>query len=1055
MHLRPRATTAWIGAVVLVALLIGCGSHRNAPHAVNGELDLSSWSAARDGSVNLDGAWHIYWGALLTPMELTREGAPAPTGSLAVPGGFVGIVGRTELAGTGFATLRLVVVGLGDEQNVALRLAGVSSAYRLWSNGALVARSGRVGASRETTEPFEVTQVVRVAPRHGRLELVLQVASFEGGQSGVYKPVVLGDADELERHQARLGAIDTALLGALLLLAVYHLGLFLLRRKERAALYVAAICFFWGIRIPLAGMSGRVWWSLAQSLSWSVACVVESVALYFAVASILPLVAHLYPRWRSDAVAKGSLVAATLAAIATILIPTPILAVASAWALIAGALLVYSVAISVRELFHDHRPATIFATLGFLVLAAAGVHDMLLDIGAIDAEFLMPLGVLGFVLLQSIGVASRLYKLLSSTEALSAELEATNRELKRNDALKDEFLTTTSHELRTPLHGMIGIADSLTKGAAGSLPRLAQDNLALIAASGHRLSRLVSDILDLARLKHDDIRLNLGPVRFGDVARTVVDLLAPLVQGKAISVECAVPDDLPLVRADEDRLQQVLYNLLGNAIKFTERGTIRIEAERCEDKVRVTVSDTGRGIPEQQLEAVFRPYQKLEPTAGSGLGLAISRQLVALHGGELRAESKAGEGSRFLFTVPIAREDDAAARTTGERDQLASPVADLAKPPTESVGRVLVVDDEAVNLQVVLNHLSLHGIEVLTASSGEQALRNLRVAEELPDVVLLDVMMPGMDGLRTCEAIRMRWSMLELPVLLLTALNRNEDIVRGFESGANDHVSKPFHADVLLTRVRGLISVKRRVSAELENLRLESELDRTRVRELESRLQAERASLESLRYQLNPHFLLNAMATIRGAISHDPNTARRAVSALADFCRLTLQHGPRELVTVQDELDMVRAFLDVHQSRFGDELEVVLEVDEAVVDAVLPAWLLQPLVENAVKHGRRSSEPPLVVRIRGYERNDGALVFRVSNTGELITRTEQNPPCGGVGLNNLKERIKRWYPEEHAFTLHGEDGWVHAELVVHDLHEREVSGVESAARGTTDTRVVA
>lgn len=934
-------------------------------------------------------------------------------------------------------TLRLRLRGVRSEEPLVIRALGIASAYRLWANGELLASNGQVGRAPASTRPTEL----RPLTRHRNLDLVLQVASFEGARFGVFKPLALGTESALVRRQQALDVADHMIFGALLLLGLYHLVVFLYRRRERAALLIATICFLWGLRIPVAGMSGRTWTLLEPWLSWEAACKLDLVAYSWAVVAVATLIANLYPQWRSGLVARLSMAAAGAFSLLVVFDHRLALDGTLEWNFVSGPLAAYCVALASRQALSDRRPGSAANLLSVLVLAAAGIHDLLLDFALIRSESLMPAAVLVFVLLQSVVVAARLYRAFTRVETLSVELERTNKELERKDKLKDEFLAMTSHELRTPLHGMVGIADSLLKGAAGPTSEEAVRNLSLVVASGRRLSHLVDDILDYSRLKHRDLRLEVAPVRLRPVVEAVLAMVRPLVRGGEVRLENAVPEDLPAMVADEDRLHQILYNLVGNAIRFTSSGSVRVEAIATGERIEVAVVDTGRGIPADQLDRVFESFEHGNPSDGSaggtGLGLAVSRRLVELHGGTMSVESEVGRYSRFLFTVPaavgapasaFARPQAAKSTTSTDGDVSAAVACDSEQEPRSGGGRVLVVDDEAVNQAVVANHLRLEGLSVETASSGTEALKRLDEGA-LPDVVLLDVMMPGIDGFEVCRRLRARWSAVKLPVVLLTVLNRKEDLVRGFEAGANDYLAKPFQAEELVARVRSQIAAKRAVAAIEENLRLENELEARRRSEAQARGEAARESEEKLRYQLDPHFLLNALAAIRGSLGQESPSARQAISDLGEFCKLTLARGPLEVLKVEEELEIVRAFLEVHKARWGSYLQVETEVDSAVLCAPIPAWLLQPLVENALKHGSRTSPRALQLRIAAGRQGDGRLWFRISNTGRLLSRDEE-VRSGGIGMVNLRKRIERWYPEGSSLGLRTEAGWVHAELTV-------------------------
>lgn len=274
--------------------------------------------------------------------------------------------------------------------------------------------------------------------------------------------------------------------------------------------------------------------------------------------------------------------------------------------------------------------------------------------------------------------------------AREARLKKAKEALQRTDKLKDEFLANTSHELRTPLNGIIGIAESLIEGATGKLSPDTVSNLAMIVTSGRRLANLVNDILDFSKLRHQTIALQLKPVALREIVDVVLTLSKPLVRQKNLQLINAIAPDLPPVLADENRLQQILQNLIGNAIKFTDSGSVKVSAQfvsgvgeeeiergrenesisasrvaaqiaihHLKSKIQITVSDTGIGIPQDKLDRIFESFEQADGSTariygGTGLGLAITKKLVELHSGEIWVASSLDEGSRFTFTLPVS-----------------------------------------------------------------------------------------------------------------------------------------------------------------------------------------------------------------------------------------------------------------------------------------------------------------------------------------------------------------------------------------------------------------
>ena len=385
-------------------------------------------------------------------------------------------------------------------------------------------------------------------------------------------------------------------------------------------------------------------------------------------------------------------------------------------------------------------------------------------------------------------------------------------ERKRTEQLKDEFLANTSHELRTPLNGIIGIAESLIDGAAGELNDPQTANLSMVVSSGKRLSRLVNDILDFSKLKNRDIELQTAPVDFRQIAQIVLNLSRPLLGNKPLELKNEIAEDLPAVEGDENRLQQILHNLVGNAIKFTPSGEVSVSAAAIDGIVEVTVADTGIGIPADKFNDIFKSFEQVDASiersyGGTGLGLSIVKHLVELHGGTIRVESELGKGSRFSFTLPASQETVLPRRQTSKElskvreDETSLLVEPLRTAASEGDFTILVVDDEPINLQVVANHLCVHNYAIRQATNGIEALAMIGNGLK-PDLILLDIMMPKMSGYEVCQKIRERFPASEMPVVMLTAKDRVSDLVAGLTVGANDYLTKPISKNELLARIK-------------------------------------------------------------------------------------------------------------------------------------------------------------------------------------------------------------------------------------------------------------
>jgi len=379
---------------------------------------------------------------------------------------------------------------------------------------------------------------------------------------------------------------------------------------------------------------------------------------------------------------------------------------------------------------------------------------------------------------------------VSAQHRASAEIERARDLALRAAEAKSQFLANVSHEIRTPMNAILGMTGLLLDEA--TQPR-ARDQLETVRTAVDALLALINDLLDFSKIEAGKLRLEEQDFDPREVVARAVDLFAARARGKGLALSFEAAPDLPaILRGDPGRLRQVLLNLIGNAVKFTEKGSVRVSAAVAPDGIRVEVADTGIGIPAESFPRLFQSFSQVDGSTtrryeGTGLGLAISRQLVELMRGRIGAESEPGRGSTFWFELPLAR-----GRAPAREEGAAAAVVASGRPL-----RVLVVEDNGVNQKVLLMLLRRLGHSAEAAAGGREALESLAAIRY--DLVLMDCQMPDMDGYETTRELRRR----ELsggprtPVVALTANVLPDDRRRCFEAGMDDFLAKPVRIEDL------------------------------------------------------------------------------------------------------------------------------------------------------------------------------------------------------------------------------------------------------------------
>ncbi|MBD2187498.1 ATP-binding protein [Pseudanabaena mucicola] len=403
------------------------------------------------------------------------------------------------------------------------------------------------------------------------------------------------------------------------------------------------------------------------------------------------------------------------------------------------------------------------------------------------------------------------------TERLQMEekLRESNQELMQATLLKNEFLANMSHELRTPLNAILGMNEGLQDGVFGAINEKQLKALQTVEKSANHLLSMINDILDVAKIESGQVTLDLALTSIEELCHSSLVFIKQQSYQKHLQLEIKVAPNLPKLLIDERRMRQVLINLLSNAVKFTPTGgRITLEASKLvrEDGLKadlvMTVTDTGIGISPENIKKLFRPFIQIDSAlnrqyAGTGLGLALTKNIVELHGGRVGVTSKLGGGSCFTIEIPYDLESSSPVMSGDKSRSFKQEVDVEIEASTSQMPLLLIAEDNDANALTFSSYLEVKGYRTLFAKNGKEAIAIAK--DKHPDLILMDIQMPVMDGLEAIRQIRLDPDVAGIPIIALTALAMKGDRERCLGTGANDYLSKPVRLKELAAMIQGLL----------------------------------------------------------------------------------------------------------------------------------------------------------------------------------------------------------------------------------------------------------
>lgn len=771
---------------VILSILLALSWNVQGQQAIKGVIDLSDIDI-RNKSIPLNGEWEFYWNELIPHdsikfFEKDYYALPKLWNNGVTENG-------KEISAQGYATYRLKVVLPPKTPDLAIAVGEFYNAYELYYNGFEFEKNGKVGTSKETSIPDWLPITQTLGRYSDTLTFVIHASNFRHTKGGVRKPIFIGDKSVMFAKRAFDFSYDYLLSGSLVMGGLFFLGLFMFGQHERSVLFFALFCLSFSYR--MVGSGEYAIHSLYPNMSWDLLIRAEYLALFIPCGIFTMYSWLLYPEDSKKYILLGFSSVCGVFALCSLFTPTSfftklvepfiILVIVGIFYMI----YVYWIA------YKRNRTGAQYAFASTGIVFVVAVYLISVYLTPVEENTLITfIGFIFFFFFQSLILSFRFaHSLRTAKEAAEAASKA-----------KTDFLSTISHEIRTPLNAVVGISHFLINEE----PRKDQkESLESLQFSAEHLTALINDILDYNKLEAGAIEFEFTEVNLQTMADKIIKTHTALAKEKGLLLTLEIDEDVhPMVIADQTRMYQVLNNLINNALKFTNKGYVKLHLSLRDSHpetqtIRIEVLDSGIGIPYNKQKVIFERFTQAGSSTtreygGTGLGLAIIKKILNLLDAEIHVKSEPGSGTIFWFDLTFDKV---------LHEQVDEAVQDEADSNVIIGKKILLVEDNQMNIMVAEKFLKKWELKVEVAHNGAEGVEMMQT--NAYDLVLMDLQMPIMDGYKATRKIRTFDE--ETPIIALTAsalLKVRQEVI---SAGMNDYITKPFDPAELKHKIASYI----------------------------------------------------------------------------------------------------------------------------------------------------------------------------------------------------------------------------------------------------------
>ncbi|MCR8659835.1 histidine kinase [Paenibacillus endoradicis] len=914
--------------------------------SIEGELDLREMTDS--AFVSLAGDWKFTANSFISPSEFLSE-----ANNQHVPGPL--------LSNAQWGTYQLVVL-LPDQWNeIGLRVRNIWSAHTIYVNGSTISLSGTVADSKEKMVPDNRSYEVYFTPESRQLLITIHISDFYNARSGIVFPIDIGDAQQMKEDVQRDLSLEWMAAFCLLLFCIFHITIYILRTKDEAFLFSGL--YFLILTVIVITRGERLLIREFPSIPFEVYFRIQDAVTFLSSFILICFVIRMIPSIMKQRTLVLLFLPILIYSLLIIVLPARTLSAAQYFFFfyseaIFSAIVIYIFYLTIKNRISIRKnEAIILATmLLFLVLfALSGSLDVLFFSGR---NILNRVGFIGFSLAMNVFLGMRLMNRAEESELLTARLQ------KASDA-KDDFLKVTTQDMQQPLHDAVHLIKSITREHDHTKQG---EQLYLAEQLMENMVYLLRDLHDYTRIRFDDYAIQLNSTNLRMVMFHVIQLMQLTLAKKKILINEHISDQL-YVWADEQRLTQVLIRIMAEISHDASGDSITIESQQVESIVVLQLTTN-------------RTSMTASTERQHSHGLIMTEELIQQMNGSITIEHL-DDGIRFTLTLALSEVKQVAATIEQSHTIQSETVIEDRELQT-----ILIVEDDVMHAEIIKGMLS-DSYKIRIAYTAQEALNYYNNHPDITMVIIDDVIPGRMNSLQLLQHFRKQASLMELPILIMSSTEYPNHIEMIFTSGANDYLIKPFSKETLMARLNAVEQTK------------------------QSMLKAIEYEMAFLQTQIKPHFLYNALSSIISFCYTDGERAAHLLSMLSSFLRYIFETSrDGQFSTLQKELEIIEAYVEVEKARFGDRLTYCYEVDPLIAteNILIPNLLLQPLVENSIRHGLFEKEGPghVQVMIAIHETNlsiqvtDNGIGMSAMQCAQLMGEGNTNI---GIGFTNVRRRV--------------------------------------------------